>query len=346
LDLSITQDDSRFLFRQKKVSEENLTKLLKFSTVQVPGNLLACLKYAKARPDKLVERYQESYSRLTGTTLDVEKEVPKPEPALDLIGMEKIMEEIHTSIINPIQLNHPNVLIKKGIVLYGPPGGGKTSLGRWLAHRLKGKLYLIGGEAGVSGSAFISTIENNLVQAYQNAPAVVFVDDVDRIFENADSYRALLTLLDGLDNKKRNNVCVMVTCMDIRKIPASLIRGGRLEMCINVPLPTPDTIRKILEGGLVKVLTTLRDLLPDKVDELTSQLTDNFYSNLTRKMVGWNCADVNRCVHDVLRRLLDKKGSNLEELFTTCIKSISDQYELCQKSENIELPDHVKPMFS
>lgn len=331
LELTLTRSDAEFLFRRQKIPEEKVTELLKFSNVQVPGQLLSCLKYAKSQPERLVERYQESYGKLTGTSLDVEKEVPKTEPVTDLIGLDSILEELYTSIIFPIELNHPSVTIKKGIVLYGRPGCGKSQIGRWLAHRLKGKLYLVGGEAGVSGTAFITSIENNLNLAAQNAPAVVFIDDVDTIFENNDSYRALLTLLDGLDNKRRNNVCVIVTCMNLQKIPSSLIRGGRLEMCLHVPLPNRETIKKILKLGMEKILSTLRDIYPDKVGEVEQQFTSSFYQNLSGRMLGQNCADIHRAIQDVLRLVLSKREFNLESLFNRCLESIRNQYEKCGK---------------
>lgn len=364
LELHSTSEDVKALLERKKVPLEDITTILKIATVQVPGHVQACLKYARAKPDNLVTRYREAYARLTNSQLDADRDVTLPNLSTDLIGMESILDEINTSIIRPIELNHPDVTIKKGIVLCGPPGTGKTSIGRWLAHKLKGKLYLVGGEVGVSGPSFVNTIEENLKLAYRNAPAVVFVDDVDKIFENSDSYRAFLTLLDGLDNKKRTNVCMIVTCMDLRKVPASLIRGGRLEMCLQTRLPTTESIIQILQVGMNRMLQTLMDLsnrgdLPaDMVATFESQVNAEFYRNQAIRMVGWNCADINRCINDVLRLIVAKKMLDLEkasvsgrdsllnELFTKCVRQIRDQYEQCSKLETSTPSVDVSAMYS
>jgi DNA polymerase III delta prime subunit len=352
VELHSSSDDVRALLERKNVPPADITTILKIATIQVPGHVQACLKYARAKPEALVSRYREAYARLTNTQLNADRDVVQPELSADLIGMEYILDEINTSIIRPIELNHPEVTIKKGIVLCGPPGTGKTSIGRWLAHQLKGKLYLVGGEVGVSGSAFVNTIEENLKLAYRNAPAVVFVDDVDKIFEHSDSYRAFLTLLDGLDNKKRTNVCMIVTCMDLRKVPASLIRGGRLEMCLQTRLPTSDSIIQILHVGVARLLRTLTDLstrgdLPaDLVSTLEPQLTPDFYRSQAIRMLGWNCADINRCTNDVLRLIVVKKGSQLDELFAKCVRQIRDQYDQCSKTESSTPSVDVSAMYS
>jgi DNA polymerase III delta prime subunit len=337
LELHATAEDVRHFLERKKVPPEHITAISRISTIQVPGHILTCLKYARLNPDAFLARYREVYSRLTNSNLNPDRDVTPPDLSLDLVGMESILEEIKTSIIRPIELNHPDITIKKGIVLCGPPGTGKTSIGRWLAHQLRGKLYLVGGESGVSGSMFINTIDENLKLAYRNAPAVVFVDDVDKIFDNDDSYRAFLTLLDGLDNKKRTNVCMIVTCMDLRKVPSSLIRGGRLEMCLQTQLPSVDSISQILTGGINKMRKTLQDLVKRGdldaalVASIEEQLTPEFYQNQALRMKGWNCADINRCTSDVLRLIVSNKGSKLEELYLRCIRQIQEQYNKCNK---------------
>lgn len=244
--------------------------------------------------------------------------------------MEEILEEIRINILKPMELNHPDVSIKKGIVLCGSPGTGKTSIGRWLAHQLKGKFYLIGGEDGVSGQNLVDTFSTTITLASKNAPAVVFIDDVDVLFGHDDTYRAFLTILDGLSDKLRDGVCVIVTVMNSRNIPASLLRGGRLEMCLSVKLPTKETIMTILKVGWEKIKRVLGEL---KFPSHHLIFNSEVCQSLAVKMSGWNCADINRCIDDVLRIITGGSTETLDKIFEKCIRQIRVQYERCGKTE-------------
>lgn len=334
LDLETTFEDCEYLLEKRKIPSADREKILHQNKSPVIGHLVETLDYAQALVEKgqaLYPLYQEAYSRINGSFLDPEKEVSKPEEKFDLIGMEEILEEIRTSIILPIEMGHPHVPVKKGIILTGQPGTGKTTIGRWLAHQLKGKLYLIGGEVGVHGPQFIDIFEDNMLKAKKNAPSVIFIDDVDMLFAHDDTYRAFLTILDGLDNKERKNVCVVVTCMDLSRIPSSLLRGGRLEMTIFTSLPNREEIKKALANGFDRIKKVITEI--GKEEKILDQFNDQLIMTLAPRMAGWNCADINRCIDDVLRLILAKKGTKIEELFVSCINSIRKQYERCGKSD-------------
>ena len=67
----------------------------------------------------------------------------------------------------------------------------------------------------------------------QNAPAIIFIDDSDVIFETGQEtglYRYLLTMLDGLESASAGRVCLMMTAMDVGNLPPALVRSGRIEL--------------------------------------------------------------------------------------------------------------------
>jgi len=271
----------------------------------------------------LLETYRKALSRFSGSTVDVDRDIPNPIPEDDLVGVEDIMEEITTSIITPMQLNIPGISIKKGILLCGPPGTGKTSIGRWLAHKIKGKFYSISGDIGINGPDLVDAFQTTIRRAHDNAPAVIFIDDGDSLFDQDDTYRAFLMILDGIEANKRKDVCIILTCMNMRRVPASLLRGGRLEMALITRLPDHDKIQIILERALKKMLTILSEYKADTISTISSCLMEKrFIFNLALKMTGWNCADIQRCVNDVSRLIISNKGTDLNILFDKCVRQI------------------------
>ncbi len=80
---------------------------------------------------------------------------------------------------------------------------------------------------------FYRAVRKVFAAAARNAPAVIFIDDTDLIFDaNGDSgfYRYLATMLDGLESASAERVCVMMTAMDPGSLPPALLRSGRVEL--------------------------------------------------------------------------------------------------------------------
>lgn len=285
------------------------------------------LAYARTRKKIKEELFREAIIRLSGSRLEAEKTVEKTTPEVNLIGMGGLLDEIKKSILGPMELNLEEIPLKKGIVLSGPPGTGKTSIGRWLAFQLKGKFYLVDGSVGVSGNNLLTNVADTFEKAYQNSPAVVFIDDVDLFFEHPDTYRSFLTLLDGLENKERGRICIIVTCMNISSIPSSLVRGGRLELCLETKLPNLETRIKILEKGFERVTRLLTRL------NKNIKVNDKFIHQIGIQLEGWNCADVQRCIDDILRTFL-VDNDNIEKIANNVITAIQRQYELVKRPED------------
>jgi ATP-dependent 26S proteasome regulatory subunit len=91
--------------------------------------------------------------------------------------------------------------------------------------------------------------------AKENAPAVIFIDDADAIFEGGEEqglYRYLLTMLDGLESESAGKVCVMMTAMDVGHLPLALVRSGRVELWLEMKLPDAEARRAILMQQVAK----------------------------------------------------------------------------------------------
>ena len=191
----------------------------------------------------------------------ITKDTPKTTFA-DVAGADEAIEElqeIKEFLQSPGKFQAIGAKIPKGVLLYGPPGTGKTLLARAVA-----------GEAGVpfysiSGSDFVemfvgvgaSRVRDLFEQAKANAPAIVFVDEIDAVGrhrgagfggghdEREQTLNQLLVELDGFDVKGGVILIAATNRPDI--LDPALLRPGRFDRQIVVDRPDRVGRRKILE---------------------------------------------------------------------------------------------------
>jgi cell division protease FtsH len=189
------------------------------------------------------------------------KDTPKVTFA-DVAGADEAVEELHEIkdfLADPAKFLAVGAKIPKGVLLYGPPGTGKTLLARAVA-----------GEAGVpfysiSGSDFVemfvgvgaSRVRDLFEQAKANAPAIVFVDEIDAVGrhrgaglggghdEREQTLNQLLVEMDGFDVK--TNVILIAATNRPDILDPALLRPGRFDRQIAVEAPDMIGRHRILE---------------------------------------------------------------------------------------------------
>ncbi|OAE33013.1 hypothetical protein AXG93_1913s1150 [Marchantia polymorpha subsp. ruderalis] len=168
----------------------------------------------------------------------------------DVGGVRKQMAQIRELVELP--LRHPQLFksigVKppKGILLYGPPGSGKTLIARAVANETGAFFFLINGPEIMSKLAGES--ESNLRKAFEeaekNAPSIIFIDEIDSIAPKREKTQGeverrivsqLLTLMDGL--KSRAHVIVMGATNRPNSIDPALRRFGRFDREIDIGVP-------------------------------------------------------------------------------------------------------------
>ncbi len=198
----------------------------------------------------------------------------------DLKGVDDVIKSLEANIILPLENDALSAELglkpKRGVLLAGPPGTGKTSVGRALAHRLQSKFFLLDGTF-ISGTPhFYHHVSNLFEEAKRNAPSILFIDDCDAIFENGEElglFRYLLTMLDGLESASAGRVCVMLTAMDISHLPPALIRSGRVELWLEMKLPDSAARAGILGAHLSGVAALAGQVDLSKVADATDSFT-------------------------------------------------------------------------
>ncbi len=168
----------------------------------------------------------------------------------DIGGCRKQMAQIREMIELP--LRHPQLFktlgVKppRGVLLYGPPGSGKTLIARAVANETGAFFFLINGPEIMSKMA--GEAESNLRKAFEeaekNSPAIIFIDELDSIAPKRDKVHGeverrvvsqLLTLMDGL--KSRGQVIVIAATNRPNSIDQALRRFGRFDREIDIGVP-------------------------------------------------------------------------------------------------------------
>ena len=188
---------------------------------------------------------------------NVEIEEVEPVTWNDLRGVDDLIQALEAKIALPFENRELAAELglkpKRGVLLAGPPGTGKTTIGRALAHRLKGKFFLVDGTMIAGSHNFYVEINRLFDAAKRNAPSIVFIDDADVIFggdKESGLYRYLLTKLDGLESASSGRVCVMMTAMEPSDLPAAILRSGRVELWLETKLPDDAARAEIFRGKL------------------------------------------------------------------------------------------------
>jgi len=227
-------------------------------------------------------------SQRMGSNVDLE-EVEAVELS-SLRGVNDVIESLEANIIIPLERDDLatefDIKPKRGVLLAGPPGTGKTTIGRALAHRLRSKFFLIDGTF-ISGSRdFYAKVQRVFESAKNNAPAIIFIDDSDVIFENKEDfglYRFLLTMLDGLEGESNKRVCIMMTTMDVGSVPPALVSSGRIELWLETKFPDE---------------SARFDILRDHTHRLPSELRQFDARRLAEESEGLTGADLKRLIED------------------------------------------------
>jgi len=198
------------------------------------------------------------YLRSRNMASNVEIQEVAPVTWDDLKGLGDLVRALEAKIALPFENDvlaaEYHLKPKRGVLLAGPPGTGKTTIGRALAHRLKSKFFLIDGTVIAGSGDFYGKVEEVFEAAKMNAPSVIFIDDADVILQGDKEpgfYRYLLTMLDGLESASAERVCVIMTVMDVSSLPQAILRSGRVELWLETRLPDAEARAAIVREKLL-----------------------------------------------------------------------------------------------
>jgi proteasome regulatory subunit len=249
-------DNSEIYLRQQGNNQEYLTHapedlrpLLKPGAKVAVNNALSIVKVigniydSRVRVMELEESPDISYAQIGGLSDEI----------------KEVREAVEYPLTKPEIFRRVGVEPPKGILLYGAPGTGKTLIAKAVAHEAKATFIRMSGSELVH--KFIGEgagLVRELFQlARERAPAIVFIDEIDAVGSmrtndgtsgSAEVQRTLMQLLaemDGFDN--RGDVRIMAATNRADMLDPALLRPGRFDRLIEIPLPDKDARLQILK---------------------------------------------------------------------------------------------------
>ena len=203
----------------------------------------------------------------------------------DVAGLKQVKQDMVLLVDflkNPAKYHAAGAKMPKGVIFYGPPGTGKTLLARAIAGEANVPFY------SASGSDFVEMfvglgakrVRELFANARKTAPCIIFIDELDAIggkrgdingnSEQRQTINALLAEMDGFSGSE--NILVIAATNRIEDLDGALLRPGRFDKHIAVPLP--ETSDERLE--VMKLYTKDKKFAEDVSFEALSKETIGF----------------------------------------------------------------------
>ena len=301
--------------------------------------------------DKLIVNHDDFTKALIEVTPSGMREVFIENPDIkweEVGGLEDVKKELQEAVEWPMK--YPALYDKlghsmpRGILLHGPSGTGKTLLAKAVATQSEANFVSVRGPELLSKWVGESErgIREIFKRARQSAPCVVFFDEIDSIApirgaggETAVTERVvsqLLTELDGMENM--HGVIVLAATNRADMIDPALLRPGRFDKIIQIPLPDKESRKSILKINAEKIPTISEPSDPKHIDfDKLSEITDGLsgadtasIANTAVSLVIHEFLDSHPDVKEMEKASIDAKVTMKH--FEEAVKKVREQKDL------------------
>jgi len=216
------------------------------------------------------------------------KETEKGKGFDAIAGLDDLKKEMKRSVIdvlqNPEKAQRYGAKLPSGMVLYGPPGCGKTFFAKHFAEEV-GFNYMFFTGSGLK-SRYVNATQENIAQMFEeaeiNAPSIIFIDEINELLPNRDSEvhemakSAVNEMLAQMDGTGEKGIFIIGATNYPNMIDPAMLRAGRLEKKFYLPPPDFKLRKALFEMSLNK----RKKVIDFGLDyERLSNLTDNYVSS-------------------------------------------------------------------
>ena len=244
------------------------------------------------------------------------------EPLCNVVGHDNQKKELLAVIEwfkKSKELKARGISIPKGVVLFGAPGNGKSLLIKEIIKCVDAPVFVFQGEQ----DNVVRGIVDVFNKAREIGHAIIVIDELDLLINRERRVaRALQENLDGVESS--DDILVLTATNDLDEIPDALLRNGRLEKIIHIPLPTGKEAVQLLK----KYFNEFKIKLPEDIDE----------EELETSLHKISCSAVKSIVNDLVLR------NGFENITTDAIYksiySVTNRVKDAIQEDNIEVSCH------
>lgn len=301
------------------------------------------IKVEKPAPRRKVRADEPEKKETEGKTLS--KKVVGPGFSA-IAGMDELKQQMRDEVIealrNPEEYRRYGVTIPNGMLLYGPPGCGKTFFAKHFAEEVGFNFMQV--TPATLKSKWINATQENIAkmfkEAEENAPTIIFIDELDDLLKDrslADDrgMSGINEFLAQMDRTGEKGIFIIGATNKPDIIDAAVLRAGRLEKKFFIGAPDKEARKSLFE---LYLKSRPYDFGLD-YDELAT-LTNNYVS-----------ADIQLIVNDASRAALKRHSKITMELLKAAIRSVKpslsdaelQRYEKLRALMNDERPANSRP---
>jgi ATP-dependent metalloprotease FtsH len=257
----------------------------------------------------------------------------------DVAGQDSAVTELRELadfLTDPARFKRVGARVPKGVLLYGPPGCGKTLLAQALAGESGAEFYSISGSDFVEMYVGVGAarVRELFREARENAPAIVFIDEIDAVArkrrsgpaqageEQAQALNQLLAEMDGFERGEGTIVVAATNRPD--DLDAALLRPGRFDRTVSVDRPD--------ERGRAEILALHARGKPLAADADLEEIA--------RRAIGFTGADLESVVNEAALLAARTHGAEitqreLEEALTRILEAPERQRRLTMRDRTM-----------
>jgi len=265
-----------------------------------------------------------------------------------IAGLDDLKKEMKRSVIdilqNPEKAERYGAKLPNGMVLYGPPGCGKTFFAKHFAEEV-GFNFILATPSTLK-SRYINATQENIAKMFEdaekNAPTIIFIDEINELLPNRDSdshemaKSAVNEMLAQMDRTGEKGIFIIGATNYPDMIDPAMLRSGRLEKKFYLPPPDFELRKSLFKMGLEKRQKVLDFGIDyDKLAKLTEDFVSSDIESLVNEATSIAMADDSRITMALLEKVITSfKPFPKEELnkYQT-IKAKMDGENIKQKND-------------